>query len=53
MLNPWSSPAETLTKSDQARGCSGQKGVVKEGFFLETQESCTEMPQELLPWTHF
>lgn len=48
MLSPWSGPAETLTKSDQARGCSGQKGGVKEGF-LETQRSCIGMSRRDVP----
>ena len=48
MLSPWSGPAETLTKSDQVRGCSGQKAGVKEGF-LESQRSCTGMSRRDAP----
>jgi len=48
MLSAWSGPAETLTQSDQAQGCSGQQGGIQGGF-LQTQRSCTGMSRRDTP----
>lgn len=48
MLSPWSGPAETLTKNNQAWRCSRQNGGVKGGF-LETQISCREKSRSDAP----